>query len=178
LGALKAVNDPAAAEKVKLAEAKAQEFLRQLFAHVPVLDTGARGATNTFAQRGIGDVLLAWENEALMQVVQPGGDKFEVVVPSISILAEPPVAMLDTLVDQRGTRAAAEAYLKFLYTPEAQEIAARHHYRPSQSDTLARHGQGFAKVELFRIDDVFGGWDQAQKKHFDDGGIFDRIYTP
>jgi sulfate/thiosulfate transport system substrate-binding protein len=157
---------------------KAQAFIAKLYKNVPVLDSGARGATTTFVQRGIGDVLIAWENEALLATEKLGKDQFEIVVPSVSILAEPPVSIVDKVVDKRGTRKVAQAYLEFLYSAEGQEIAARHYYRPQQADVLARYAKVFPKVTLFTIDEVFGGWTKAQKAHFDDGGIFDRIYEP
>jgi len=144
---------------------------------VPVLDSGARGATTTFVQRGIGDVLLAWENEAYLAVVE-GKGQVDLVVPSISILAEPPVAVVDKVVDRKGTRAVAEAYLQFLYSPEGQEIAARNHYRPRDSKIAAKYAGTFAQVKLFTIDEAFGGWQNAQKTHFADGGTFDQIYRP
>jgi sulfate transport system substrate-binding protein len=155
----------------------ARQFVSRLFANVPVLDSGARGATNTFVQRGMGDVLLAWENEAHLAQGETAG-ALEIVVPSISILAEPPVAVVDRVVDKRGTRAAAEAYLRFLYTPEGQELAAKHHYRPRDPRVAAKFADRFTKVELFTIDDVFGGWAKAQATHFADGGTFDQIYRP
>lgn len=151
--------------------------MAQLFAHVPVLDSGARGATNTFVQRQIGDVLLAWENEAYLALEETKGG-VEMVVPSVSILAEPPVAVVDQVVDKHGTRAVAEAYLQFLYTPEGQELAAKHHYRPRDPQVAATYAGTFAKVQLFTIDDVFGGWQSAQETHFADGGTFDQIYKP
>jgi sulfate/thiosulfate transport system substrate-binding protein len=157
---------------------KAQDFVAKLYKNVPVLDSGARGATTTFVQRGIGDVLIAWENEALLATEKLGKDQFEIVVPSVSILAEPPVSIVDKVVDKRGTRKAAQAYLEFLYSAEGQEIAARHYYRPQQADVLAKYAKSFPKVTLFTIDEVFGGWTKAQKAHFDDGGIFDRIFEP
>jgi sulfate/thiosulfate transport system substrate-binding protein len=157
---------------------KAQDFVAKLYKNVPVLDSGARGATTTFVQRGIGDVLIAWENEALLATEKLGKDQFEIIVPSSSILAEPPVSVVDKVVDKRGTRKAAQAYLEFLYSPEGQEIAARHYYRPQQAAVLAKYAKTFPKVTLFTIDEVFGGWTKAQKTHFDDGGIFDRIYEP
>jgi len=157
---------------------KAQDFVAKLYKNVPVLDSGARGATTTFVQRGIGDVLIAWENEALLATEKLGKDQFEIVVPSVSILAEPPVSIVDKVVDKRGTRKAAQAYLEFLYSAEGQEIAARHYYRPQQAAVLAKYANAFPKVTLFTIDEVFGGWTKAQKAHFDDGGIFDRIYEP
>jgi sulfate/thiosulfate transport system substrate-binding protein len=161
-------------------EEKDKEFVKKLFANVPVLDTGARGSTQTFAQRGIGDVLLAWENEAFLALDELGADKFDIVVPSLSIKAEPPVAVVDEVVDAKGTRKAAEAYLNFLYTPEAQKLIAHHYYRPSDPKAadpkdLAR----FVDVKLIAIDDpLFGGWAKAQPKHFAEGGIFDQIYQP
>ena len=158
-------------------DAKGREFVAQLFKNVPVLDSGARGATTTFVQRGIGDVLLAWENEAYLAVGE-GRGQVEIVVPSLSILAEPPVAVVDKVVDKKGTRAAAEAYLQFLYSPEGQEIAARHHYRPRDATIAAKYAGTFAQVKLFTIDEAFGGWQNAQKAHFADGGTFDQIYRP
>jgi len=161
-------------------EEKNKQFIKDLYAHVPVLDTGARGSTTTFAQRGIGDVLLAWENEAFLALDELGADKFEIVAPSLSIKAEPPVAVVDKVVDAKGTRKVAEAYLKFLYTPEAQKLIAHNYYRPSDPKSadpkdLAR----FPDVKLVSIDDpLFGGWAKAQPKHFDDGGIFDQVYQP
>lgn len=155
---------------------KAKEFVGNIFKNVPVLDTGARGSTITFVQRGVGDVLLAWENEAYLAIQEFGKDKFEIVAPSISILAEPPVAVLDTVTDKKGTKAAAEAYLKYWYTKEGQEIAARNFYRPRDADIAKKHEASFAKVDLFTIDDVFGGWTKAQSEHFADGGVFDKIY--
>jgi sulfate/thiosulfate-binding protein len=153
---------------------KAEEFVTQLFRNVPVMDTGARGATTTFAQRGIGDVLLTWENEAILALKELGGG-FEIVVPTLSILAEPPVAVVDKVVDRKGTRALAEAYVAFLYTPEAQRIIARHHYRPRDAEVVRQTAKDFPPVKLFTIDDVFGGWRAAQAKHFADGGVFDRV---
>jgi len=143
-----------------------------------VLDTGARGSTTTFVQRGIGDVLLAWENEAYLAVNELGADQIEIVVPSVSILAEPPVAVVDSVVDKHGTRAVAEAYLQYLYSPEGQELAAKHFYRPRLSEVAERYADKFAKVPLFTIDEVFGGWKTAQATHFADGGVFDQIYVP
>jgi len=160
-------------------DAKAKEFVAALFKNVPVLDSGARGATNTFVQRGIGDVLLAWENEAYLALAEADSkDKVQIVVPPLSILAEPPVAVVDSVVDKKKTRALAEEYLKFLYTPEGQEIAARNHYRPRDPKVAARHAARFPKLELVTIDAVFGGWAKAQATHFADGGIFDQIFTP
>ena len=155
-------------------DATAEEYLRQLFAQVPVLDTGARGATTNFVQRGQGDVLLAWENEALLARGEAGVRKVEIVYPSISILAEPPVAVVDSVVDRRGSRVAAEAYLNFLYTPEGQEIAARNFYRPRDQAVTARHAELFPAIAMFDID-AFGGWRRAQAVHFAEGGVFDRI---
>jgi len=157
-------------------EQRAQEFVTKLFKNVPVLDSGARGSTTTFVQRGIGDVLLAWENEAFLAINELGKDKFEIVVPSLSILAEPPVALVDKVVDRHGTRAVAQAYLEYLYTEEGQEIAARHYYRPRLESVAKKHEQQFPKVNLVTIDDAFDGWQKAQKTHFADKGIFDQIY--
>jgi len=157
---------------------KAKEFVAQVYKHVPVLDTGARGATTTFAQRGIGDVLLSWENEAQLALQEAGGDKFQVIYPPNSILAEPPVAVIDKNVDRHGTRKVAEAYLQFLYTPQAQEIEAKDFYRPRDQSILAAHAAQFPKITLYTIDDVFGGWTKAQQVHFSDGGVFDQIYKP
>jgi sulfate transport system substrate-binding protein len=159
-------------------EAKAREFISALFKNVPVLDSGARGATTTFAERGIGDVLIAWENEAFLLTQELGKDRFEIIVPTESILAEPPVALVDKNVDRKGTRAAAEAYLQFLYSEEGQELAAKHHFRPRSKTVAAKHDGRFPAVKLFTIDAVFGGWKQAQQAHFDDGGSFDRLYMP
>jgi sulfate transport system substrate-binding protein len=158
-------------------EAKAEEFVSQLYKHVPVLDTGARGSTTTFVQRGIGDVLIAWENEALLAIKELGADKVELVVPSITILAEPPVAVVDKVVDAHGTRKQAEEYLKYLYSPEGQEIAAQNFYRATDPKVAAEHAKDFPKVATFTIAD-FGGWKAAQEKHFNDGGVFDQIYKP
>jgi sulfate/thiosulfate transport system substrate-binding protein len=158
-------------------DAKAREFVTALFKNVPVLDSGARGATTTFVQRGIGDVLLAWENEAYL-ALEEEKDKVQIVTPSLSILAEPPVTVVDKVVAKKGTKAVAEAYLQFLYTAEGQEIAARNHYRPRDEKVAAKYASTFAKVELFTIDQAFGGWQHAQKTHFADGGTFDKIYRP
>ncbi|MBJ6749480.1 sulfate ABC transporter substrate-binding protein [Geomonas anaerohicana] len=157
-------------------EAKAKQFVAELFKHVPVLDSGARGSTTTFVQRGQGDVLLAWENEAFLAVNELGKDKFEIVVPSLSILAEPPVTVVDKVVDKKGTRKLAEEYVKYLYSPEGQEIAAKHYYRPRDKKVAAKYAKVFPKVKLVTIDDTFGGWRKAQKTHFADGGVFDQIY--
>jgi len=156
-------------------EAKAKEFVAKLLKNVPVLDSGARGSTNTFVQRGIGDVLLAWENEAFLAINELGPDKFDVITPSESILAEPPVTVIDKVADRRGTRKVAEAYLNYLYTDEGQKIAAKHYYRPINTKIPTK----LAKVKLYTIDDkAFGGWQKAQKTHFADGGTFDQIYAP
>ena len=156
-------------------EAKAKDFVKALFKNAPVLDTGARGSTVTFVERNIGDVLIAWENEAYLSVNELGPDKFDIITPSVSILAEPPVAVVDKVVDKKGTRAISEAYLKFLYTPIGQEIAAKNYYRPRDEQVAAKYKDKFAKVDLFTIDQVFGGWQKAQKTHFSDGGVFDQI---
>jgi sulfate/thiosulfate transport system substrate-binding protein len=157
-------------------EEKARQFVGELFKHVPVLDSGARGATTTFVERGLGDVLINWENELLL-VKKLRGDDFEIVVPSISILAEPTVAVVDKIVDRRGTREVASEYLTFLYSDTGQEIAARHFFRPSNNDILAKHASQYPKLELFTINDVFGGWTKATKDHFVDGASFDQIYS-
>ncbi|AZG07975.1 sulfate ABC transporter substrate-binding protein [Pigmentiphaga sp. H8] len=159
-------------------EAKAREFIAELFKHVPVLDSGARGATTTFVERGQGDVLLAWENEALLSLKELGPDKFDIVAPSLSILCEPPVAVVDRNVDKKGTRQAAQAYLEYLYTKDAQEIIARNYYRPRNPEVAAKYASAFPKVNLITIDGVFGGWKKAQKTHFADGGTFDQLYQP
>ena len=158
-------------------EAKARDFVARLFKNVPVLDTGARGSTTTFVQRGIGDVMVAWENEAFLALKESDKGAFELVAPSLSILAEPPVTWVDKVVNRRGTRAVAQAYLEYLYSPEGQEIAAKHYYRPRLQAVQAKHADTFPKVELFTIDEVFGGWQKAQKKHFVDGGVFDQIQS-
>ncbi|MFB3812511.1 MAG: sulfate ABC transporter substrate-binding protein [Terriglobales bacterium] len=155
---------------------QARQFVAQLFKNVPVLDSGARGSTTTFVQRGIGDVLIAWENEAFLAVKELGKDKFELVVPSYSILAEPPVSVVDKVANKRGTAAVAKAYLEYLYSDEGQEIAARHYYRPRLKAVADRHAADFPRVTLFTINEVFGNWQNAQKTHFVDGGIFDQIY--
>ena len=168
-----------ALEKNGGSEEKARAYVGELLKHVPVLDTGARGATTTFVERGVGDVLLAWENEAFLALEELGPDKFDIVVPSLSILAEPPVAIVDKIVDKKGTRAAAQAYLEFLYTPAAQEIIAKNYYRPIDKTVAAKYESKFPKVKLVTIDDkIFGGWRKAQKDHFSDGGTFDQIYQP
>ncbi|WP_354112073.1 sulfate ABC transporter substrate-binding protein [Bradyrhizobium sp. S3.12.5] len=155
---------------------KARDFIGKLYQQVPVLDTGARGATVTFVERGVGDVLLAWENEAYLALKEFGPEKFEIVAPPQSILAEPPVAIVDKVADKKGTRNVADAYLQYWYTKEGQEIAARNFYRPRDPEIAKKYENSFAKVELFTIDDVFGGWTKAQKEHFADGGVFDQIY--
>ena len=157
-------------------DAKAQEFVGSLYRNVPVLDAGARGSTITFVQRGVGDVLLAWENEAFLALKEFGRDKFEIVVPSMSILAEPTVAVVDKVVDKKGTRAVAEEYLKYLYSDEGQDIAGRNYYRPTSEAAKLKYDKQFPKLTLFTIDQAFGGWSKADKAHFADGGSFDRIY--
>ncbi len=164
------------AERAYGSQDKAKEFIAKLYKNVPVLDTGSRGATITFAQRGIGDVLLAWENEAFLALKEPGGDQFEVVVPSTSILAEPPVAVVDSIAEKRGTAKVARAYLEYLYSDEGQDIAGRNFYRPRSPKAAAKYAASFPKLDLFTIDEVFGGWTKAQATHFADGGIFDQIY--
>ncbi|BDG01187.1 sulfate ABC transporter substrate-binding protein [Anaeromyxobacter oryzae] len=159
-------------------EASAREFVKALYRNVPVLDSGARGSTTTFVERGIGDVLLAWENEAFLAVEQLGKGQFEIVVPRTSILAEPPVAVVDRNVERHGTRAVAQAYLEFLYGPEGQELAAKNYYRPRDPKVAARYSAKFPKIDLVTVDGVFGGWQKAQATHFADGGVFDQIYVP
>ena len=156
-------------------EAKARDFVGRLYKNVPVLDSGARGATTTFVQRGIGDVLIAWENEALLSLKETGQGQVEIVAPSISILAEPPVAWVDRVVKRHGTLEVAQAYLRYLYTPEGQEIAARHYYRPRLEAVAKRYAAEFPRIELFTIDQVFGGWQKAQQVHFRNGGVFDQL---
>lgn len=158
-------------------DAKAQEFVGKILANVPVLDSGARGSTTTFVERGVGDVLLAWENEALLALKELGPDKFDIVAPSLSILAEPPVALVDKVADRKGNRAVAQAYLEYLYSPEGQDIAGQNYYRPIDPKAAAKYAKVFPKVNLFTIDEVFGGWSKAQKTHFADGGTFDAVYT-
>jgi sulfate/thiosulfate transport system substrate-binding protein len=155
---------------------KARQFVAELYGHVPVLDTGARGATVTFVERGVGDVLIAWENEAFLALHEFSRDKFEIVAPPRSILAEPPLAVVDAVADKKGTRAVAEAYLRYWYTREGQEIAARNSYRPRDPEIAKEYESSFSKVDLFTVDEVFGGWARAQKEHFAEGGIFDQIY--
>jgi sulfate/thiosulfate-binding protein len=159
-------------------EAKVRDYLAKLFKNVPVLDSGARGSTITFSQRGIGHVLIAWENEAFYLLKEAGKDKFEIIAPSVSILAEPPVAVVDKNVDKHGTRAAAEAYLSFLYSDQGQELAAKHYYRPTNAAIAKKHEAQFPKLKLVTVDQSFGGWTKAQKTHFSDGGLFDKIYQP
>jgi sulfate/thiosulfate transport system substrate-binding protein len=159
-------------------ENKAREFITKLYNNVPVLDSGARGATTTFVERGMGDVLIAWENEVLMGAKDLGHDKFEVVVPSMSILCEPTVSIVDKVVDKKGTRAAAQAYLEYLYSPEGQEIAAKRYYRPRSEAVLKKYAAQFPKVKLFTLGEIAGDWQKAQSKHFADGGIFDQVYQP
>ena len=159
-------------------DATAKEFVGKVLSNVPVLDSGARGSTTTFVERGIGDVLLAWENEAYLAVKELGPDKVEIVVPSLSILAEPPVTLVDKFADKHGTRKVAEAYLDYLYYDEGQDIAGKHYYRPIDKKAAAKYAKTFAPVKLVTIDEVFGGWQKAQKTHFEDGGTFDQIYKP
>ena len=156
-------------------DATAKDFVKKIFGNVKVLDSGARGSTTTFVERGIGDVLIAWENEAYLALKELGPDKFELVTPSLSILAEPPVAVVDKVVDKRGTRKVATAYLEYLYSPEGQTLAGDNYYRPRDAKIAARYAKQFAPVKLFTIDEVFGGWANAQKTHFADGGLFDEI---
>jgi sulfate transport system substrate-binding protein len=164
------------AQKKYGSPAKAREFMTRLFRNVPVLDSGARGATTTFVQRGQGDVLIAWENEAFLAVNQLGKGKFDIVVPSVSILAEPPVAVVDKVVNRKGTKQVAEAYLKYLYTPDAQEIIAQHYFRPRNAQVAAKYKSRYPNVSLFQIDRNFGGWGRAQAAHFNDGGMFDQVF--
>jgi sulfate/thiosulfate-binding protein len=179
LGDLKKLQDPKHAAEVQAAQVKAREFVSQLYQRAPILDSAARAATNTFVQRGIGDVLIGWENEAFLAMNEFGKREYEVVVPKVSILAEPPVALVDKVAEKHGTREVAEAYLQHLYSPRGQQLASKHYYRPAVSESISADERNrFAAVELFTIDDAFGGWDQAQATHFDDGGIFDQIYQP
>ncbi len=156
---------------------RAKDFVRALYKNVPVLDSGARGSTITFVERGIGDVLLAWESEALLALNMLGKDKFEIIIPSLSILAEPPVTLVDKVVDKKGTRVVAEAYLNYLYSPLGQEIAAKHYYRPRLQAALAKYPGRFREVQFVTINDTFGGWAKAHRLHFIDGGVFDQIYS-
>ena len=182
LGSFEKLTNESAKSDVTAANEKAKEFVAEIFKHVPVLDSGARGATNTFVQTGIGDVLLAWENEAFLAVQEAkaaGKEELEIVVPSLSILAEPPVAVVDKVAEKHGTTEIAKAYLEYLYSPQGQQIAAKHYYRPADKNAIPEeYRTRFTCVELFKIDDVFGGWSKAQKEHFDDGGVFDQIYQP
>jgi sulfate/thiosulfate transport system substrate-binding protein len=176
LGDLAKLNDPKQADAVAKAQAKARELVKGLCRNVKVFDSGARGSTNTFVTNGQGDVLLAWENEAFFSINHMKKGEFEIVVPSVSILAEPSVAVVDKMVDKHGTRKVAEAYLNYLYSPEGQTIAAKHYYRPRDVKSVPKeYLERFSKVELFTVDDVFGGWRKAQNEHFEDGGVFDQI---
>lgn len=159
-------------------DAIAKDYVKNVYKNVPVLDSGARGSTVTFAERGIGDVLLTWENEAYLAIKEFGADKVEIVTPSISVLAEPPVAVVDKVVDKHNTRKVAEAYLNYLYTDEAQDIIGKNYYRPTSEKAAKKYASQFAKIKLFNIDETFGGWTKAQKTHFADGGVFDQIYQP
>ena len=165
------------AQKKFQSKEMARHFVQSLYKNVPVLDTGARGSTVTFVERNVGDVLIAWENEAFLSINEFGKDKFEIVVPSLSILAEPPVAVVDKVVDRKGTRAVAEDYLKFLYTAEGQEIAGRNYYRPRDPAVAGKLEDRFPNLELLTVDQAFGGWRKAQSDHFNDGGVFDAIYS-
>ncbi|TAK91316.1 MAG: sulfate ABC transporter substrate-binding protein [Aquabacterium sp.] len=158
-------------------DAKARDFIKKLFEHVPVLDSGARGATVSFSERGLGDVLLSWESEVGLIKKEFGDDKFDVIYPSVSILAEPPVAVVDKVVDKRGTRDVAQAYLEYLYSPAGQDLIGKNYYRPTDPKAAAKYAKQFPKLNLFTVDDTFGGWTKAQKTHFADGGVFDQIYT-
>ena len=179
LGDLSALHDPRQDAAVRAAGVKAREFVKAVYQNVPVLDSGARGSTNTFVQRGIGDVLLAWENEAFLAIEELGPDKFEIVVPSVSILAEPPVTLVDKVAEKHGVKGVADAYLEYLYSPVGQRLAAKHYYRPvfatfADPADLAR----FSDVKRITVDEVFGGWQKAQETYFNDGGVFDQIYAP
>lgn len=167
-----------ALQKNNNSEAAAKEFVTKLYKNVPVLDSGARGATTTFVERAIGDVFISWENEAILATKELGAGRFEIVTPSVSILAEPTVAVVDKVVEKKGTQKAAEAYLKYLYTPEGQEIAAKHYYRPRLPQVQKKYAEQFPKVKLFTLNQYFGDWRKAQKAHFADGGVFDQIYQP
>jgi len=171
------LDDPRATQRVVRAQAAAEQFVERIFARVPVLDRGARAATNTFVQREIGDVLIAWENEALLSIHDVDAEHVEMIVPSVSILAEPSVALVDTVVDHKGTRQAAEAYLQFLYSPLGQELAARHYFRPRDAAIADKHRTEFQPLTTFTIDQAFGGWAKANKEHFSEGGRFDRMYA-
>ncbi|MDD5261572.1 MAG: sulfate ABC transporter substrate-binding protein [Methylacidiphilales bacterium] len=157
---------------------KAQEFITKLYKNVPVLDSGARGSTTTFVQRGVGDVLLAWENEAFLSIKEFGADKFEIVTPSLSILAEPPVAIVDKIAEKHGTTEVAKAYLNFLYTEQAQDLIGKNFYRPRSAQAAAKYGKQFPQLKLVTVDGEFGGWQKAQSGYFNDGGVFDKIYQP
>ena len=159
-------------------EAKAKDFVTKLYKNVPVLDSGARGSTTTFVQRGIGDVSISWENESFLALKEFGADKFEIITPSVSILAEPPVTVVDKFAKKKGNEVVAKTYLEFLYTEEGQDIAGKNFYRPRSENAAAKYADQFPKVNLFTIDDVFGGWRKAQKAHFEDGGVFDQIFKP
>lgn len=159
-------------------DAAARDYISKLFKNVPVLDSGARGATISFVERGLGDVLLAWENEALISLKEWGPDKFDIVAPSLSILTEPPVAVVDKVADRRGTRKVAEEYLKYLYSDEGQEIIAKNYYRPINPKIAAKYASQYPKLNLITVDNTFGGWQKAQKDHFSDGGSFDQLYVP
>ncbi|GKS70031.1 sulfate transporter subunit [Nitrosomonas sp. PY1] len=163
--------------KRKFGEEKVKEFVRNIYGNVPVMDSSSRGATATFVERGVGDVFIAWENEALLALREGGADKFEIVVPSLSILAQPPVAIIDKVVDKKGTRSIAEAYLEYLYSEEGQEIAAKHFYRPTHAGITKKYADQFPRIELFKIDEAFGGWKSAYKTHFAEGGTFDQIHS-
>lgn len=179
LGDLSELKNPDLADKVRAAENNARDFVTRLYRNVPVLDSGARGSTTTFVRHGIGDVLLAWENEAFLAVNELGPEKFEIVVPSLSILAEPPVTVVDKWVDKHGTRQVAESYLKYLYSPVGQRLVAKHYYRPVAPEHADKVDfSRFQKVERFTVDEVFGGWKEAQSRHFSNGGVFDQIYVP
>lgn len=171
------LDDPAAAAQVRDADAAAEKFVAELYRRVPSLDSGARGSTNTFVQREVGDVLLSWENEALLAMRDLGQGKFEIVIPSLSILAEPSVAVVDTVVDRRGTRQVAEAYIRHLYSDAGQEIVAQHYFRPRNAAILERYREQFAPLQTFTIEEAFGGWQSAHEKHFAEGGMFDRFYN-
>jgi sulfate transport system substrate-binding protein len=178
-GASSGTSDPAAAKQVATAQGKAREFVAEIFKRVPVLDSGARGSTNTFLQRGIGDVLLAWENEAFLAVQDLGPNQVELVVPSISILAAPPVAVVEKFAAKHGTTRIAQSYLEHLYSPLGQQLAAKHFYRPAIRDAVSQKQlDQFAQLELFTIEQAFGSWKRAQAEHFDDGGIFDQVFQP
>ncbi len=173
------LGDASQKDAVAEAQKKARKLVTEIYRRVPVLDSGARGSTNTFVQRGIGDVLLAWENEALLAAAELGPDKFDIVTPSVSILAEPPVTVVDKVADKKGTKAVAEAYLKFLYTPQGQNLAAKHYFRPVETKGVDKKClERFPNVRLVTIDEAFGGWKKAQAEHFNDGGVFDQIYQP